>query len=259
MKSEMETIQILSSKLREEELENERLRRERDIESEKALRAAEDARVARESAEQYRVQLEEERKAQGDRIESMLKEVMMFITGKGTASLSDSLSDSIVKKMQEQRKQADPDYIPLNITAVFTPPMRNISDEDLPGILAVLDTAEQWCKDIREYAKSQALNGVRLYGWKLVRGRRGARTFTDEQMVREQLNRAGYDNEVIEKHGLKSVAEIEKIVGKNAFDALVGSYVAQKDGALELAPEDDKRPEYSTANVDFGDMGEVNE
>ena len=98
----METIQILSSKLREEELENERLRRERDIESEKALRAAEDARVARESAEQYRVQLEEERKAQGDRIESMLKEVMMFITGKGTASLSDSLSDSIVKKMQEQ-------------------------------------------------------------------------------------------------------------------------------------------------------------
>ena len=102
MISEMETIQILSSKLRNEELENERLRREKDAESEKARKAAEDARMARESAEQYRTQLEEERKAQGDRIESMLKEVMMFITGKGTASLSDSLSDSIVKKMQEQ-------------------------------------------------------------------------------------------------------------------------------------------------------------
>ena len=102
MISEMETIQILSSKLREEELENERLRRERDAESEKALKAVEDARVARENAEQYRVQLEEERKAQGDRIESMLKEVMMFITGKWTASLSESLSDSIIKKMQEQ-------------------------------------------------------------------------------------------------------------------------------------------------------------
>ena len=102
MISEMETIQILSSRLREEELENERLRREKDAESEKVLRAVEDARVARESAEQYRAQLEEERKAQGDRIESMLKEVMMFITGKGTASLSESLSDSIIKKMQEQ-------------------------------------------------------------------------------------------------------------------------------------------------------------
>ena len=102
MISEMETIQILSSKLRNEELENERLRRERDAESEKALKAVEDARMARESAEQYRIQLEEERKSQGDRIESMLKEVMLFITGKGTASLSDSLSDSIVRKMQEQ-------------------------------------------------------------------------------------------------------------------------------------------------------------
>ena len=130
-----------------------------------------------------------------------------------------------------------------------------ISDDDLPGILAVLDVAEQWCKDIREYAKSQALNGVRLYGWKLVRGRRGARSFTDEQMVREQLNRAGFDNEVIEKHGLKSVAELEKIVGKSAMDALVGQYIAQKEGALELAPEDDKRPEHSSANVDFEDMG----
>ena len=132
-----------------------------------------------------------------------------------------------------------------------------ISDDDLPGILAVLDTAEQWCKDIRDYAKSQALNGTRLNGWKLVRGRRGARTFTDEQMVREQLNRAGFDNNTIEKRGLKSVAELEKIVGKSAMDALVGQYIAQKEGALELAPEDDKRPEYSTAIADFGDLGEV--
>ena len=134
-----------------------------------------------------------------------------------------------------------------------------ISDDDLPGILAVLDVAEQWCKDIREYAKSQALNGVRLYGWKLVRGRRGARTFTDEERVREQLNRAGFDNDTIEKHGLKSPSEIEKIVGKAAFDALLAEYVSQKEGALELAPEDDRRPEYSSANVDFEDMGETNE
>ena len=134
-----------------------------------------------------------------------------------------------------------------------------ISDDDLPGILAVLDVAEQWCKDIREYARNQALNGQRLRGWKLVRGRRGARSFTDEEKVREQLNRAGFDNEHIEKHGLKSPAEIEKLVGKNAFDALLGSYISQSQGALELAPEDDKRPEYSSANVDFDDLGAVKE
>lgn len=33
---------------------------------------------------------------------------------------------------QKKRTQANSDYEPLNITAVFTPPMRNSSDEDLP-------------------------------------------------------------------------------------------------------------------------------
>lgn len=129
-----------------------------------------------------------------------------------------------------------------------------IPDEDIPGILAVLDTAEQWCKDIRQYALNQALNGQRFLGWKLVRGRRGARAFTDEEKVREQLNRAGYDNEQIEKRGLKSPSEIEKLVGKTAFYALVGDYVSQSQGSLDLAPEDDKRPEYASADADFSDM-----
>ena len=134
-----------------------------------------------------------------------------------------------------------------------------ISDEDIPGILAVLDTAEEWCKDIRAYALNQALNGQRYYGWKLVRGRRGARSFTDEERVREQLNRAGFDNEQIEKRGLKSPSEIEKLIGKNAFDALVGKYVSQSQGSLVLVTEDDRRPEYSSVAADFGDLGEVNE
>ena len=38
----------------------------------------------------------------------------------------------IFKEEQEKRIQDNPDYEPLNVTAVFTPPMRNNSDEDLP-------------------------------------------------------------------------------------------------------------------------------
>ena len=50
-----------------------------------------------------------------------------------TPSIPDAIRYyEIFKEAQEKRKQADPDYEPLNITAVFTPPMRNISDEDLP-------------------------------------------------------------------------------------------------------------------------------
>lgn len=38
----------------------------------------------------------------------------------------------IFNEEQAKRAQDDPDYVPLNITAVFTPPMRNLADEDLP-------------------------------------------------------------------------------------------------------------------------------
>ena len=36
------------------------------------------------------------------------------------------------KEMQDAMVTEDPDYVPLNVTAVFTPPFRNLSDEDLP-------------------------------------------------------------------------------------------------------------------------------
>lgn len=38
----------------------------------------------------------------------------------------------IFKELQDALVKEDPDYVPLNVTAVFTPPMRNSSDEDLP-------------------------------------------------------------------------------------------------------------------------------
>ena len=50
-----------------------------------------------------------------------------------TPSIPDAIRYyEIFKEEQERRIQADPDYVPLNITAVFTPPTRNSSDEDLP-------------------------------------------------------------------------------------------------------------------------------
>lgn len=50
-----------------------------------------------------------------------------------TPSIPDAIRYyQIFKEEQERRIQNDPDYVPLNITAVFTPPMKNLSDEDLP-------------------------------------------------------------------------------------------------------------------------------
>ena len=129
-----------------------------------------------------------------------------------------------------------------------------IDDADIPGILEVADIAESWIRDVRAYARNQALRGQQWPGWKLVRGRKGNRAWKDEEAVREQLIRAGYTEEQYAVHKLRPPGEIEKELGKQAFSALVAKYVTQAEGALNLVPESDKRIEFAAADADFSDM-----
>lgn len=129
-----------------------------------------------------------------------------------------------------------------------------IPDEDIPKILEVLPTFENWAKDIRAYALAQAKQGTTFYGYKLVHGKRPARKWKDEEEVINVLARAGYDREQYEETKLKTAAAMEKVLGKTAFDALLGGMVTQGEGALELVPDDDKRPEYSSADAALGDL-----
>ena len=131
---------------------------------------------------------------------------------------------------------------------------RVIPDSDIPGILRVLDTAEEWIKDIRAYALSRAKQGVSYSGYKLVRGKRPGRKWRNEDEVVNELTRAGYDRDQYEETKLKSVAELEKVLGKPAFEALLGKQVTQGEGALTLVPEDDKRPEYTAAEAALSDL-----
>lgn len=129
-----------------------------------------------------------------------------------------------------------------------------LPDESIPGILKVADTCEQWIKDVREYALSQALRGQEWPGYKLVKGKRPSRAFRNDEEAEEQLIRAGYTPEQYQVVRMKTVAEIEKLMGKKAFDALMGSLVVQGEGKLTLVPEEDKRVEYESADAAFSDM-----
>jgi hypothetical protein len=131
-----------------------------------------------------------------------------------------------------------------------------IPDSDIPRILDVLDTFESWAKDIRAYALNQAKQGVAYRGYKLVRGKRPGRKWRNEEEVVNELTRAGYDRDQYEETKLKSVAELEKVLGKPAFEALLGKQVTQGEGALTLVPDDDKRPEYTAAEAALSDLME---
>lgn len=134
-----------------------------------------------------------------------------------------------------------------------------LPDDAIPGILRVADVAEQWIKDVRTYALNQALNGQEWNGFKLVRNKRPARAFLSEEDAASQLMRAGYTSEQFMSTKLKSVAEIEKLLGKKAFEALLAPMVVQGEGKLTLVPEEDKRVEYESADAAFSDMAAGNE
>lgn len=131
-----------------------------------------------------------------------------------------------------------------------------LPDESIPGILQVADTCEQWIKDVRAYALNQALMGQEWPGYKLVKGKRPSRAFRDEEAAEEQLIRAGYTPEQYKVSRMMTVAEVEKLLGKKAFDALMGSLVVQGEGKLTLVPESDSRIEYESADLAFADMAE---
>lgn len=130
-----------------------------------------------------------------------------------------------------------------------------ISDKKLSELLPFLDTAEKWIKNVREYCYNQAMQGKKWKGYKLVRGKRPSRTWKDETAVIDQLARAGYtQDQYYTSPKLRTPADLEKILHKSAFDALLGSYVFQGEGSLALVPEDDSREEYAPVDLDFGDL-----
>lgn len=116
-----------------------------------------------------------------------------------------------------------------------------IPDSEIPRILDVIPAARDWMKAIEDYALNQAKQGTEFKGYKLVRGKKGTRRWTSEREAVNTLARAGYTPDQYEESGLKSVAGIEKLLGKSTFSALLGELTVQAEGALTLVPEDDKR------------------
>lgn len=130
-----------------------------------------------------------------------------------------------------------------------------IPDEEIPGILKVVDTAEAWLKDIKAYALAQALAGADIRGYKLVHGRRPGRVWTDEDVVLDTLAKAGFTKEqYMTTPSFRSPSDLEKTIGRTAFKSLVGQFTRQGEGALTLVPEDDPRPAANNADNEFADM-----
>lgn len=136
-----------------------------------------------------------------------------------------------------------------------SPDPRLISPDELAkDILPILATVKTWLSGVEDYALQQALNGVRLDGWKVVEGRSN-RKISDTEGCAAALSRAGYDTTAIFKpKELRTITDLEKLAGKKQFAAICGEFIEKPQGKPTLVPESDKRPAIDPVADDFKDI-----
>lgn len=121
-------------------------------------------------------------------------------------------------------------------------------------ILPLLPTIKIWLASVEEYALQQALDGVAYEGFKIVEGR-SIRKITDQQEVMDLLGKEGFAKEAyIKPTELRSITDLEKVIGKKRFATLCADYIVKPQGKPTLVPDSDKRPAFNAAATDFQDI-----
>ena len=116
-----------------------------------------------------------------------------------------------------------------------------MSEAEIEELLPRLEFIQDYCESIKAFALKKAVeNGKKWKGYVLGHGV-SKRKFSDESKVAKILTEAGF--EVYQKDKLKSLSELEKLVGKARFKELVGIYIIKPEGAPVLVKETIKEGE----------------
>lgn len=118
-----------------------------------------------------------------------------------------------------------------------------LSEQELAETLRKAPLMKAWLKDVEEYSLDRAVNGNVPIGFAL--GKTVTkRKIDDVEKAKELLLDAGVDPELIlEEPSLKSVAQLEKAVGKDRVQEIIGSLIVKPEGEPKLVE--------NKANEDF--------
>lgn len=155
-------------------------------------------------------------------------------------------ANGLCKVQAEQQMSALDDFAPAiacKLTGLLSP-------EEMASALQKGETLVDWFNAVKEAALNRLLQGIPIPGFKIVEGR-SSRAWSDPDKALEALESKGIDRAVIYDSVPKTLAKIEKMLGKPKFDELVGEFVVRPPGKPTLAPANDKRPEFSSAVADF--------
>ena len=134
------------------------------------------------------------------------------------------------------------------------PPL--LTDAEIEEILTVLPDLTKWANEITSYATDAAVNhGKEWSGFKVVEGR-SVRRYRDEEKVAEAAMEAGYTD--IYRRSLITLTEMQKLMGKQNFEVILGGLIYKPPGKPTLVPSSDKRPAMNTTNA-TNDFNEIKE
>lgn len=135
--------------------------------------------------------------------------------------------------------------------AVAVDPKLITPEELAKDVLPMVPIVKTWISGVEEFALAQALSGVQLPGWKIVEGR-SIRKITDTDSVADALTKSGYtQSDIYKPIEMRTITELEKLVGKKQFAALCGEWVNKPQGKPTLAQESDKRKAIDPIADDF--------
>lgn len=166
----------------------------------------------------------------------------LAFNGKGEFRCGDWCRFCKARAQCRERANANLELAKYNFTE---PPL--LSDNEVEEILDKIDRLVSWANDIKEYALKAALNGKQWENRKLVEGR-SIRKYTDEAMAALAVKNAGY--EPYEKK-LLGITEMQKMLGKEQFNKILGDFVEKPKGKPTLVPMSDRRKAINTAASDF--------
>ena len=129
-----------------------------------------------------------------------------------------------------------------------------LSDDEIAEILKVADELAKWAGDVYAFAQEKAIiHGKEWTGFKLVEGRSN-RKYTSEEEVAETATAAGYTD--IYKRSLVTITEMERIMGKQDFNRILGHLVYKPQGKVTLVLDSDKREAINktTAAAEFTEV-----
>lgn len=132
-------------------------------------------------------------------------------------------------------------------------PSNCLTDEEIGTLLVRAEGLVAWYNDLKEYALAACLNGKTIPGWKAVEGR-STRAWTDQDAALEALMAGGVEEAIIYDRVPKTLAQLEKVIGKQRFGELVGGMITKSPGKPALVAESDKRPAYNGAAADFSEV-----